>query len=1106
MFMTTMKLSAKGGGDFFRLRFWAAGLLMLGMFLVSGMGEANAATLAGTSIGNQASASYTDSNGVSRVTVSNTVTTTVAQVAGITLTQNQTKSGAPGQPLSFPHTITNTGNGSDSYNLTVSAPTGTSISGTPQIFADANCDGIADNTTTITSVGPVAAGAQACFVVQATVATAGSGTGNFVVTATSSTPGIANAGATASNTDTVNITTAGVVNVSKSISLSSGTSPTDKVVYTLTYRNTGSQPVFGLVIADTLQTGVAFSTTDGLKATLNGTQIAATVAAVDGAVHGSTPNRYNLSLSSNQRSIVLVIEEVPANTQGTFTFQTTQTGPGPINNNNAQFCYLDGSNQSTNPYSPGGTGANLPTTIQPPATGGTSAIGTSCKSIIGDGTSAGTTAGSGVLSTGGGSAATNYTTATSGVIDTNVANATSATNPNVTNTVPFTILTAAASGALVLNDGTSAAGGNNGTVVANAGLPTDGGNPTTFPNATDTPDVNIVASATQGSVVTFSNWVWNTGTASDTYNVTAIANNFPAGTTFLYFRSDGATPLTDSDGDGNPDTGPIPGTGTGATCPANSGAVVRPNVTASATTPCAVRVVVAAQLPSNATGTNLEVIVRAASSLTPATTNTVSDKLSAIVGSSVDLRNPRTVSLDYSNGTGGTFTVPCSSHDLAPNQGTCDLYTATGTTTNGGGGQTTAGEGTAQTFIAANPATQVTFKIDVNNTGAIADSFNLAYNLGSGAWTFNGSTNSFNTPAQLPAGYTLGFYFDGGNNNCSTLAGAGAQITNTGVIAPAGHKLVCAVVAIPAGATGGVNDLYFRVLSPTTTTANAGGNSVDVLHDQLVINTVRSVTVTPNNSGQVFPGGSVAYCHTVTNAGNVTESSVKLTDLNSLTSPWSTNSTLYLDTNNNCTLDGTESATPIDGGVGATFSLTAGATVKYIVVVQAPAAATAGQTNVTTVTATPSTVVSGVNPPAASNATDTTVVVTGQVNLVKTQILDPTGTACSTGMNSAALSALAFSSAAITSNAAIPGACIIYHVVATNVGTQNVTQVIISDATPPNTTCLGTPFSTNGGTVNVTPATACVLATTASASVATTSVTLIPNATVDLYLRVRINP
>lgn len=1102
--MSTIKLSAKGGGDFFRLRFWAAALLLLGMMFMLGMGEAHAAPLAGTSIGNQASASYTDANNVARVTVSNTVTTIVAPVGGLTLTQSQTKNGAPGQPLAYPHTITNTGNSPDTYTLAVSAPTGTSITGTPQFFADSNCDGIADNSTPITTVGPVAPTAQACFVAQATLTTTAGATGSFIVTATS---GIALT-TPQSNTDTANIVTAGTVNISKSISSASGPAGTTPVTYTLTYRNTGSQPVFGLVVADSLQAGVVFAGT--LNAKLNNTPITA-----NGTVTGTTPNRANLALSSDNRKIVLVIERVDPNTQGTFSFDTTQNGPGPTNNNNAQFCYLDGTSQPTTPYAPG----TLPTTIQPPNAGGTATVAAACIAIIGNATAAN---GSGVLSAAG-TAAANYTTATSGVIDTNVVNATAGTNPNVTNTVPFTILTTAATGALILNDGTSGGGGNNG--VAAAGNPTDGSNPAAVPTGLgDTADVNVVASATQGSVVTFGNFVWNTGTASDTYNVTAVTNNFPAGTSFIFFRADGTTPLTDSDGDGVPDTGPIPGTGSGAACPNFTG---RPNATAGVATPCATRVVVAATLPSNASGTALEVIIRASSSLTPATTNSVADRLTAIVGSQVDVRNPSGISLTTSGGgTGVLPSVGCSSQQITPFQGTCSAYQ-----TNGGTGQSLTGEANPVTSIAANPGTQVRFKLDVVNTGAVADSFDLSYNVGSGNWNFNGSTNPFATPQALPAGYTLAFYFDAGvvgsTDNCSTV-NSGAQITNTGVLQPppaaaiANHKLVCAVVTIPANAASGAVDLYFRALSPTTTTANTAGNSFDVKHDQLFINTVRSVAITPNNSGQVFPGGSVSYCHTVTNVGNVIEPSIKVFDANSLGSPWSSSSTLYLDTNGNCTLDGTEGTVPINGAssAGATVTnLAAGASVNYIVVVQAPAAATAGQTNITTVTAAASGVVNTVAAPAAATATDTTVVVTGQVSLVKTQALDPTGSACSTAMSVGGVGALNYTQGQITqagipeptpASAAVlplPGNCIVYHVVATNVGTQNVTAVIISDSTPPNTTCLGAPFSSNAGAVTVSPAaSACVLATTAAASLATTGVTLAPNATVDLYMRVKIAP
>jgi hypothetical protein len=1081
IFMSTMKLSAKGGGDFFRLRSWAGALLMLGLLLMLGTGSAGAAPLAGTSIGNQASATYLDNGGTSRVTVSNSVSTIVSQVSSATLAQSQTKVGAPGQPISFPHTITNNGNGPETFNLTTANFVAGSLTAAPLFYADANCDGVADNSTAITSIGPIAPGVVGCFVAQGTLNSSGANS-TFDVRAQSTISPLL------TNTDTAVISNAGVITISKAISVSSGPSGTTPVTYTLTYRNTGTAPVFGLVIADSLQTGVNFAAT--LNAKLNGTAITA-----NGALSGTTPNRYNLAVSTDNRKIMLVIERIDPNTQGTFTFDTTQTGAGPVNNNNAQYCYLDGTNQGTNPYSPGGTGANLPTTIQPPNSGGTTVPAGACATVIGTGASGN---GSGVLGPVGGSASATYVTS---VVDTNVTNVTSASNTNFTNTVPFTITTTTATGAVVLNDGTTtnATTGGNGT-VGGAGNVTDGSNPTTAAAGgalADTADVNVVANAAQGSVVTFNNWIWNTGTAADTYNISIIdTNNFPAGTTFQFMRSDAVTPLTDSNSDGVLDTGPIPGTG-GQTCPTGS-----PNATSSATTPCGYRVVVRAILPSGGSGGPFNVVVQAASSLTPTATNTVVDRLTIITASTMDLRTPRTTVGVYSGGNSG-WTQGCAFTDVQPatNTGTCSTYVGTGGSA-GGTGQQATGEATPIVVYSANPGSTVIYKLDVVNTGGISDSYDLAYNLTTGNYV--AGATAFTTPASLPATYQVRYFLDagtGGNiGNCTTL---GAQVSNTGVIAAGATKTVCAQIIIPASAVNATYDLYFRAQSPTTAT-NTTGSSADVLHTQLFINTVRSVTITPNNSGQIFPGGSISYCHTVTNAGNVAETAVTIGNANSLASPWPTAAVLYRDTNNNCTLDAGET-TPLATNPAnlSTLPMNAGTSQNYIVVVQAPAAATAGQTNVTTVTVTPSGVVGGIAAPAASSATDSTVVVIGQVTLVKSQILDA---ACSNAMTSGSLSPLAYSQGQIA--AAAPGACIIYKVVATNIGTQTVTLAQVFDSTPPNTTCFGTPIAlvnnVTANTVTVSPAGACT--TPATASLQTTAVSLAPNETVTLYMRVKINP
>lgn len=1053
--MSTMTLSAKGGGDFFRLRFWAAALLMLGMFLMLGIGQANAAPLAGTSIGNQASATYTDANSVSRITVSNSVSTVVAQVSNASLTQSQTKTGAPGSPITFPHTITNNGNGPESYTINDAFTTvGNSLSALPALYADANCDGVADNSTNLagTNVGPVAPGAQFCFVAQGTLNTSATTNSVFNVTAVSTLTGTPTATGSP-NSDTAVISNNGVITVSKSVDKSFGPAGTT-VVYTLTYRNTGTQTATGVVLADQLQSGVSVTATiGGLSPVWSG----GTVSSLN-AINGTTPNRINVSVqaASGVQRVVAVIESVAPNTQGTFSFTALENGAGPTNNNNAQFCYRDG----------------VSTVL--------AAVATQCDNIInGSGVTTGATSGT-------------YNTA-GGILDTNAPTITGATNTNSSNTVPFTIATTSATGALVINNGVTTGGGGNGIAVAgNVTATQDGANPTTTGTATAN-DTVTVAAAPQGSVVSFSNWVWNTGTASDAFNVSATANNFPAGTSFLLLRADGVTPLTDSDGDGVLDTGPIPGTGSGYSCPAVT--VATPNATASSTTPCGYRIVVRAILPSNASaGGPYDVIITAKSSLTPATTNTVQDRLTTITGSLVDLRNPRTVSGDYSAGA------------LSPAQGTASTYV-----TGGGTGQQAAGEPGAVTTINANPSTQVRFKLDVVNTGTVADSFDLAYNVGSGGWS---TLPGFTTPGAVSSGFQVRFYFDGGSNDCSTVVN-GQQVSNTGVLqpvasAPANRKLVCAQVDIPAGATAGAIDFYFRAASPTTATATTG-SSADVKHDQLVINTARSVTITPNNSGQVFPGGSIAYCHTVTNAGNVNETSIALQNANSQGSPWPTAATVYRDTNNNCVLDAGET-TPLTNP-SAAFSLNAGVSQNFIVVVQAPNSATAGQTNVTTITATPSGTINTVAAPAAVNATDSTVVVVGQVTLAKTQAMDTSGTACSMAMTTAGVGSLTFSASPIQQSNVpppIPGACIVYHVVATNIGTQNVTGVVINDTSPPNTTCQGTPFSTTPASVTVTtPSGSCGggQAATINAAITTPAAgTLAPNATFDVYFRVKINP
>lgn len=118
-------------------------------------GQASAAgTPAGTQITNQATVTYRDSaTGTRQGTNSNEVSTLVKQVAGLTITLDgsvaapgQQQQAVPGGEVVYPYTLTNTGNGTDSFRLNVL--TDTSLAGAispaaaPVVYADTNGDGI----------------------------------------------------------------------------------------------------------------------------------------------------------------------------------------------------------------------------------------------------------------------------------------------------------------------------------------------------------------------------------------------------------------------------------------------------------------------------------------------------------------------------------------------------------------------------------------------------------------------------------------------------------------------------------------------------------------------------------------------------------------------------------------------------------------------------------------------------------------------------------------------------------------------------------------------------------------------------------------------------
>lgn len=391
-----------------------------------------------------------------------------------------------------------------------------------------------------------------------------------------------------------------------------------------------------------------------------------------------------------------------------------------------------------------------------------------------------------------------------------------------------------------------------------------------------------------------------------------------------------------------------------------------------------VKTILAVGASGNNGGAGFVVTKQATSRFDPTKNDTVIDKLDAISANSVDLTN---------------------------NTWRSDVAPAGGTAAAGNAATTGFGAGTLAvvTTQSTNPGTATTFRLYLNNTSTVSDNYDLT------------------VTSALPTGWTVVFKADGGAGNCSTT---GATVTNSGTINAANSRLICAVVSVPAsgaGALAGTSSIGFRVQS-------AASGAFDTKVDAVTVNAVDLIVLTPNNTGQAFPGNFVVYTRTLTNAGNKTED-VTFVGAFLADSAASWSSVLYRDDG---TTPGVLDAGDTSVGAATTFLMAPGATANLFAKVTAPLTATTGQTNTTTITVT-----YGLGA-FTTVATDITTVISGVLNLVKDQALDA---ACDGTPDTV------YGAAPITAR---PGQCVRYRITATNNGTANVTSVVVSDSSPAN--------------------------------------------------------
>ena len=903
-------------------------------------------------IGNQASATYVDNTATTRTSTSNTVQTTVAAVKSFTLTMNGARNAPPNAQVCYPHTISNTGNGQDTYALNAATTGGMFVHTGLVYYLDADQNGQPDSGSAITTSGPVNANTNFSFVVCGTtppVATLGQ-QGTIIVSVTDTNAPIPT---TLTNVDTTTIQPASIT-VNKKLSsvpppgytpVTTGTSPNAGPLYIiLDYANNGTIQADGLVLRDVLPTGMLYVPGSGRWSG------SGAIPMTDAAGGDPAGIIYQAPTSAVSGTVDATVTTVAGSTSGNLYFQVTiasSLAPAPAsqapttNTGNYRYSYqFGGSTYCVN---------GMATTIIAMAN-----AGASCPITTG-----------------------------------------------TTNTVIYMVLQTA---------GISANGS-----TTNTGLIAS--EPVT------------VATAAPGQSINWTDVIWNTGNGGDSFDVSILntplngsgcapgnmganACTFPANTSFSILSANGMTSLLDSNGNGTPDTGTIPQP-SGGVCPAPY------VISTSMPLRCGYPLMITANIPAGAPpgnngGNGYRIVVQGTSFFNNTVLDTVPNVLTTIAANTVDLTN--------------------------------NLSVAGGATVANGLGPDDMAVKTTNSVTPATAATSMTtFRLFVNNTGVTAAIFNLGFSWASVPSGINAT----------PTGWSVTFRDDAGGGACATTMGPAITSTGAVPIPSTGSKLICAEVLIPAvsipsvapnaGPTAVIPGNYVISFNVVQQGAPA---VTDSKRDQITILPLHSVTLTPNGAQSTVPSGSVTYNHTLTNNGNVSEAitfptAAFLTNSQVPANAWS--STAYIDSNMSGLLEVGIDA-PITAGM-TTFLLAPSSNQVLFVRVNAPAMA-GSPPNATTLTATYN--AGG----STASATDTTTLTDG-LKLDKYQQL-PAGTgSCVTtpatsltmGVPNAPWSNISIGGSANT----IPGKCIAYLIVGTNTAAVNITNMIVTDILPPNT-------------------------------------------------------
>lgn len=299
---------------------------------------------AGSYISNIASGDYTDETGNLLLVNSNPVSLEVQKILSLTLVQNQQQQSTVGGQVNFPHVLTNTGNSSDSYVLSLTHSTADQFNlESVKVYADRDQNGIPDdNADLLTSNTNIALKAGESLSVVAV--------GNVPLTATANQNSIFELKATsqtansvfANVNDTVAVVDDAVISVVKAQDKSQG-NVADVITYTLTYRNNGTDAA-KLTISDLLDDSLQY-----IAASAQWNQGAVKLTDAD-----DTENTVNAGIQyqllADKKTIKAEIASVPPLTSGVLSFQVSVKNADKTKiPNTAQYTYVG--NKSAASYS-----------------------------------------------------------------------------------------------------------------------------------------------------------------------------------------------------------------------------------------------------------------------------------------------------------------------------------------------------------------------------------------------------------------------------------------------------------------------------------------------------------------------------------------------------------------------------------------------------------------------------------------------------------------------------------------------------------------------------------------------------------------------------------